>query len=189
MEDALTWARREFGGVGLPDVRLRRRLVEVAAGIRENPRGTLPRVFEAQAALKGAYRLLSHDAISHTEVLRAHVERTREACREPGEYLLIEDTTALSFSQRSEIVGMGPLGYENTQGLLAHTCLAARIEQWTDDDRPEVTLCGLFGQECWAREIPQGTRAERKKARRSRVHVNRIDGVVLCARRVDSRSR
>ena len=26
MEDALAWARREFGGLGLPDIRLRRRL-------------------------------------------------------------------------------------------------------------------------------------------------------------------
>jgi len=166
MENAWEWARQQFRGVQFSDLRRGRRLVEVAASIRAEPRGTLPRALESKAALKAAYRSFSHVEVSHEEVLHAHVARTREACREPGEYFLLEDTTALSFSQRTPISGMGPLSNEGTQGLLAHTCLAARIEQWDDSDQPEVTLCGIFGQECWARKEPQGTREERKKAKR-----------------------
>lgn len=164
--DAFTWAHEEFWGAPLRDVRLRRRLVEVAACIRENPCGTLPRAIEGKAQLKGAYRLFSHPEVGHGQILHAHLQRTRENCRQPGEYLLIEDTTALSFTQRAPVSGMGLLTHEGSQGLLVHTCLAARIEQWNGRGKPEVMLAGLFAQECWARENPQGTRKERKKAKR-----------------------
>jgi len=41
----MEWAREHFwnpGGVPLNDLRRQRRLIEVAACIRKNPRGTLP---------------------------------------------------------------------------------------------------------------------------------------------------
>ena len=164
--DATNWAHDEFWRAALPDLRLRRRLVEVAACIRENPCGTLPRAVRGRAALKGAYRLLSHPGVTHDEVLRPHWERTRAACGCPGGYLLIEDTTALSFSQRGPITGMGPLTHDFSQGLSVHTCLAARIEGFDESFDARVLLEGVFGQECWARDTPQGTRKERKKAKR-----------------------
>lgn len=166
MEHALAWAHAHFWGAKLADIRLMRRLVEVAACILNNPCGTLPQAMESKAAAKGAYRFFANEDVSYEVVLEPHVEHTREACREAGEYLLIEDTTALSFSQRAEIEGLGPMSNKGTQGLFVHTCLAARIGGWTEDHTPQVTLEGLFGQECWVRETPQGTRETRKKAKR-----------------------
>lgn len=164
--DSFAWAHQQFWGAPLPDLRLVRRLVEVAASIRRNPCGTLPRAILGKASLKGAYRLFSHPEVGHEQILRTHAEQTRDRCREPGQYLLIEDTTALSFTQRGAIAGMGPLTDESSQGILVHTCLGTRIEQWDAQGRPEVTLTGVFGQECWVREKPEGTRLQRKKAKR-----------------------
>lgn len=164
--DAFTWAHQQFWDSPLPDLRLNRRLVEIAACVRQNPCGTLPRSVANLAALKGAYRLLNHPEVSHQQILHAHVERTREACRQPGAYLLIEDTTALSFTQRATMAGMGILTHEGTQGLWVHTCLGMRIEQWAPRGHPEVTVAGVFGQDCWARPAPQGTRKQRKKTKR-----------------------
>jgi len=169
MEDALEWAHSQFWGVRLPDLRQCRRLVEVGACIRENPCGTLPRAMGNHAATKAAYRLFSDERVSYEEVLRVHVAHTRGDCSNPGEYLLIEDTTSLSFSQRSAMAGMGPMSSEYSQGLFVHTCLAAQVAQWSAAHEPEVTLKGLFGQECWARKEPVGTRKERKKAKRKSV--------------------
>jgi hypothetical protein len=166
--DAMTWAHDEFRAASLPDARLTWRLVAVAACIRENPCGTLPQAIRGPAALKGAYRLLSHPEVSHAKIVQPHVEGTRAACAQPGEYLLIEDTTTLSFSQRGEMTGMGPLTHGYSQGLLAHTCLAARVEGWDEAFKPQAMLCGLFAQECWARQAPTGTRPERKKAKRKK---------------------
>jgi len=164
--EAMTWAQEQFWGVRLCDIRLERRLVEVAACIRENPRGTLPRAVSDPMALKGAYRLLSNPKVTHEKVRLPHVAATREKCRTAGDYLIIEDTTALSFTQRGPVKGMGPLTQESSQGFLAHTSLAARIARWSAENEPEVTLVGVFGQESWARPVPQGTRAQRKRVKR-----------------------
>lgn len=163
--EAIAWAREHFLSAKLGDFRLQRRLAEMAACIRENPRGTLPQAVEAPMELKAAYRLLSNPKVTHAKILQPHITATRQRCRKAGEYLLIEDTTALSFTQRAGIRGMGPLTNETSQGFLAHTNLAVRVERWDKSHQPEVVLMGVFGQQCWARKAPQGTRAERKKAK------------------------
>jgi transposase-like protein/transposase Tn5 family protein/DDE family transposase len=146
--NAMIWAHEQFWGAKLGDIRLQRRLVEVAACIRKNPRGTLPRAVGDSMALKGAYRLLSNPSVTHERILQPHVAATRERCRAPGDYLIIEDTTALSFTQRGTVQGMGPLTKKSSQGFLAHTSLAARIAHWREQNEPEVTLEGVFGQQC-----------------------------------------
>jgi hypothetical protein len=117
-------------------------------------------------ALKAAYRLLSNAKVTHENILHPHVERTRRRCGERGEYLLIEDTTALSFTHREGVHGMGPLTQQGTQGFLVHTNLAMRVENWDEENSPAVTLVGVFSQQCWVREKPTGTRAERKRDKR-----------------------
>ncbi len=166
MNAAHAWANAEFGKVNLSDARLNRRLIVTAAHIRENPCGTLTRTITAKSELKGAYRLFENEKVKHLDILQPHLEKTRQACRATGEYLLIEDTTECSFSQRGNIPGMGPLTHKTSQGFLAHTCLATRIERWNTDATPELTVMGLFGQECWARETHKGSLAQRKKKKR-----------------------
>lgn len=164
--DTFSWAHEQFWSAKMGDVRLQRRLVEVASCIRKNPRGTLPQAITNAMDLKAAYRLLGKPKVTHERILEPHVNATWERCREAGDYLIIEDTTALSFTQRDGVEGLGPLTGESSQGLLAHTSLAARIGQWSDDGQPAVTLAGVFGQQTWAREEPEGSRAERKRAKR-----------------------
>lgn len=164
--EAMAWAREQFWSAALCDLRLQRRLVEVAACIRENPRGTLPRALGEPMALKGAYRLLGNPKVTHERVLEPHIIATRDKCRVAGDYLIIEDTTALSFTQRGAAKGMGPLTQPSSQGFLVHTSLAARIAHWSGQNEPEVTLAGVFGQQCWARQTPEGTRAQRKRVQR-----------------------
>jgi hypothetical protein len=89
----------------------------------------------------------------------------REKIRSAGEYLLLEDTSAFSFTQRDPLAGMGPLTNSGAQGFLVHSNLAVRIAHW-DENVPSINLVGLLGQQCWARQTPQGTRAERKKKQR-----------------------
>jgi len=104
--------------------------------------------------------------VTHEKILQPHVDATREQCRAPGEYLMVEDTTTLSFTQRDKVGGMGPLTHKDSQGFLVHTNLALQVERWSGAHEPEVTPVGLFGQSSWVRETPSGTRQERKRARR-----------------------
>lgn len=164
--NVLAWANQEFGEASLSDVRLQRRLVATAARIRLNPCGTLTRTITNVSELKGAYRLFANPKVRYWDIMEHHFDKTRQACRASGAYLMIEDTTELSFSQREKISGLGPLTKEGSQGFLAHTCLSMRIEGWSTDEKPDLTVVGLFGQECWARKPVEGSRAERKKVKR-----------------------
>jgi len=115
--DAKEWAMIEFSGAQLGDVRRTRRLVEVAARLAENPRGTLPGTFPRWSDLKAAYGLLSNEQVTHGNVMDPHWARTRQACQERGEYLLVEDTTELDFTSHQAAEGLGRIGNDGGRGL------------------------------------------------------------------------
>ncbi len=154
LSTARDWAWQHFGSATLGDRRRTRRLVDMAAAIAGTPGKSLPGTLPGWAALKGAYRLLESDAVSHGQIIGPHLELTRQACAGPGEYLVIEDTTALSFTSR-QAEGLGWVGDDETaKGLLVHSSLALRIEGWSQDQEPAVTVVGLLGQRVWSRNGP-----------------------------------
>jgi hypothetical protein len=153
----------EFGSAQLGDARRSARLVNVSAAIANYPHGTLPASLPDWADLKAAYRLFDNEAVTYERILTPHWLRTRELCRQPGEYLLIEDTTMLDFTLHPKTKGLGWLTRDEwSRGLLLHTTLALRVEAWDLQQCPEVSLVGLLGQECWIRQH------QRRKAKESR---------------------
>src|SRR5438445_762241 len=90
LQPAGQWAREEFAFADLGDPRLNKRLVNVASKLAASPGGTLPQAFPDWAELKAAYRFFDNRGVDFGKVLQPHLERTRLACREPGEYLIIE---------------------------------------------------------------------------------------------------
>lgn len=136
------------------DVRRTRRLVGVAAALAHCPSGTLPQALPHWSELKAAYRLLDNRAVSDEAILAPHLARTRRACTQAGEYLLVEDTTLLDYSGHRATRGLGRIGNDRGRGLLLHTTLAARVEGWDAQERPQMQVLGLAGQECWARTGP-----------------------------------
>jgi hypothetical protein len=150
------WAQAEFGFAQLGDQRRNNRLVNIAQHLAASPGGTLPQAFPQWAELKAAYRFFGQRGVSFERILAPHLERTRQACRESGEYLLIEDTTLLDYSLHSATEGLGFIG-NGGRGFELHSTLAVQVEGWTLEQRPEGTLRGLFGQQCYApRPTPKG---------------------------------
>lgn len=166
IDGAMKWAGREFGGVRLGDRRRTRRVVRVAADLARCPSGTLPAALRHWKELKGAYRLFSNQRVSYPAVLESHCQRTEAACRQPGEYLLIEDRTLLDYSAHRATRGLGRIGNDGGVGFMLHTTLAVKMEA-----EEAVRVIGLLGQSCWAR---QGSSARAKKERwRQRVSRSR----------------
>ena len=91
----------------------------------------------------------------------------RQACRVGGIWLHIEDTTTLSFNERKDVEGLGWTGHKEGRskgkGIFLHTALNARIESWTENQNPQVTLQGLVSQEWWVRTEPSKHGKESKK--------------------------
>src|SRR3974390_1275445 len=165
-----TWAQEQFGFAQLGDKRRNKRLIKVATHLAANPSGTLPQAFAQWAELKGAYRLLDQPHVTFERVIAPHGERTLAACRQAGEYLIIEDTTLLDFSMRPACEDLGFIGDGQGRGFELHSTLAVRVESWTLDQRPEGTVMGLLHQQCRTpRPAPKGeTRGQRlSRPRRS----------------------
>ena len=151
------WAQNEFGFAQLGDQRRNKRLVNIAQHLAAAPGGTLPHAFADWAELKAAYRFFGQRGVSFERVLAPHRERTRQACRQPGEYLLIEDTTLLDYSHHGAGQDLGIIGDGVGRGFELHSALAVRVEGWTLEQRPEGTVVGLFEQECRSpRAAPTG---------------------------------
>jgi len=140
----------EFALAEVGDARLSRRLVQVASAIAQCPSGTLPQALPQWSELKAAYRLFSNPKVSYEAVIEPHWQRTRQSCGEPGEYLFLEDATELDFSTHQHTRGLGQLG-DYGYGLKLNTVIVARVEAWTLDHSPEVSLLGIAAQHCWAR--------------------------------------
>src|SRR6267154_4790379 len=91
------WAQLEFGLASLGDRRRTQRLVTIATHLALSPGGTLPQAFPHWAELKAAYRFFGQRGVTFEQVIAPHLARIRQFCRQPGEYLLIEDTTLLDY--------------------------------------------------------------------------------------------
>ena len=164
------WAQSEFALATLGDQRRTKRLVNIAEGLARSPGGTLPQAFPTWDQLKAAYRFFDQPKVSYEEILRPHWERTRASCREPGEYLLIEDTTELDYTGHPATEELGPIGNGGGRGLFLHSTLACRVEAWTLDQRPEGIVVGLLGQQNWTRRGPARGQSEtwRQRVKRPR---------------------
>jgi len=151
------WAQNEFAFAQLGDLRRSKRLVNIATHLAIHPGGTLPQAFPAWAELKATYRFFGQRGVTFERVLAPHLERTRQECRQPGEYLIIEDTTLLDYSEHSATQELGIIGDGSGRGFELHSALAVRIEAWTLEQRPEGTVVGLLGQQCRTpRRPPRG---------------------------------
>ena len=145
------WAVSEFASAQLGDRRLTKRVVKIATNLAQSPGGTLPQAFPHWADLKGAYRFFDQPKVTFERVQNPHWQRTRQACQEPGEYLLIEDTSELDYTNHPATAEMGSIGDGRGRGLLLHTTLALRLEGEDSQERPQGIVLGLLHQQCWSR--------------------------------------
>jgi hypothetical protein len=154
LQPAARWAEQEMNDAQLGDRRRTRRLVRVAAALAENPHGTLPATFPEWRDLRAG-----------------HPRRTAAACHQPGQYLLLEDTTTLSFNSHAEAAGLGPVNDRASRGILVHNTLALRVSAWDGSHAPVTALVGLAGQHCWTR--PKKGLSRKQKAREGRLRRQR----------------
>jgi len=166
LQSAPQWAQNEFALAPLGDRRRNPRLVNIATHLAASPGGTLPQAFPDWAELKAAYRFFDQRGVTFERVQTPHVARTRAACRQPGEYLLIEDTTLLDYSHHPAAQDLGPIGNGAGRGFELHSTLAVRVEAWTLAQRPEGVVVGLLGQQLRTpRAAPAGESARARLSR------------------------
>jgi hypothetical protein len=161
------WAQWQFASAKLGDRRRTQRLVTMATRLAQKPTGTLPQAFAQWKDLKAAYRLVNHVEFGPDEIQQPHRQHSLQACREAGEYLLIEDTTELDYSSHPRTEQLGFIGNGRGRGILLHSTLAVRVEGWESNEEAQGVAVGLLGQSSWIR--PQkGLRYQNWRHRMSR---------------------
>lgn len=152
----LTFGEAHFGAARLGDVRRTRRLVETADRIAQHPGGTLPDKLQDPAALKGVYRLMNADQVTHASVLEPHRQQTLERMRaSDGPVLTLHDDTELDYTAKQSLKGLGQIGNGSHRGYICHNSLAVAAQT--------REVLGLANQILHCRpEVPEGeTRAQR----------------------------
>lgn len=167
--DVAQWAEQQFGGCDLGDARRTRRAVRTAALFAVNPSGSTPEQTETWDDCKAAYRLFDNRAVSFAGLAGPHWERTR--VRTSGHYLLLSDTTTISFDGRRQISGLGIVSRGHTQGFMLHSALMA--------DANDGQIIGLAGQTIHYRQrVPK---KEKRSASLQRARESEIWGQVITA--------
>jgi hypothetical protein len=175
-QDTAAWAQLHFAGVSLGDVRRSRRALTIAEGMADNPGQSIPQFFSHPYAVKAAYSFFDRPEATPERLQAVHRELVLERLRaEPGVYLLVEDSSEISFSGLEKpIEGLGFISNarEGLQGFLLHSVLAMRWQRDTRNEgerRPPVEVLGLASQSYRVREHePRGRGTESSTARKWR---------------------
>jgi hypothetical protein len=155
--DVNRWAEQQFGDCELGDARRTERAVKAAAQFAAHPSGSTPEQTETWSDCKATYRLFDNADVTFTGLATPHWQQTRD--RPPGHYLLIDDTTTVSFDGDREISGMGIITHSSAQGFMLHSSLMV--------DAADGEIIGLAGQTIHYRQkVPKGEKARKRLLRR-----------------------
>jgi hypothetical protein len=120
------WAEADFSRAPFADKRLEARVKKIATDFARRPTASIPQASQNWAATKAAYRLFDNPSVSEKEILENHRLATVERIRAEKLVFVIQDTTALNYSEHPATEGIGPIGNnaDKTKGLFVHGSLA-----------------------------------------------------------------
>lgn len=108
----------------------------MASQFAAHPSGSTPEQTECWSDCKAAYNLLNSEDVTFSALASPHWEQTK--ARTSGHYLLLGDTTTISFDGDRQIAGMGIISSGTAHGYLLHSSLMVDAERGT--------IIGLAGQ-------------------------------------------
>lgn len=166
------WARQQFEGTRFGHCARRKRLLSYAQALAEQPGKSIPELFPRKYDIDAVYAFLDLPEATPDAIQAGHRRWVTAQMRLPGRYLLLEDTTYISYSHRPEPVeGLGPIGTSDEgQGFLLHSILVARAPRMSQPDatghRPPFEVLGLADQQSLVRESrPEGEPSDASKQR------------------------
>jgi hypothetical protein len=137
-----------FGNLRLPDERLLNRLNFILPVVQAAPDKSFPELFSRKSELDGFYRFVGNERVSSTTLCDAAISATVKRLKEfpEGEAILaIHDTTEFSFSETSQVEGLGRMNHGKKKGFFGHFSIAVTLER---------EIIGLLGLHAWARTKP-----------------------------------
>lgn len=175
------WFDRELAGCSFADERLSKRLRKLVAQIGGAMGQSIPLVCQDWANTKAAYRFLSNNRVSESDILAGHFQSTRDrTIATNGPVLVLHDTTEFTYQREStDAIGItksinsgrdkaGRLRSHTVCGILMHSSLAVTI-----DGLP----LGLAAVKFWTRKKFKGTAALKKKINPTRIPIEKKESI------------
>jgi len=157
-ETIRAWAEDNFGAAHLSDIRRIDRVVTIGEAMAVNAGKSIPQLFASPYDVKAAYNLFKNEEATLENIQAGHREKVRLTMTSKGIYLLIEDTTTMSWSGNEAIPGLGPIGNGKSglQGFLMHSVIGVRwapeIFNQAVEKRPPVEILGIVHQKYFVRQ-------------------------------------
>lgn len=162
MNHVAQWIETEFEGIDLGDQRRNTRVRKMVTRMAKRPGDSLPKQMNGWKTLKGAYRLLDNERVSHEKLSQPHWQLTRKRAGKAGKMvLMVQDITELDYTERVGTRGLGPIGNHQGRGLMVHNSLAVAAE--------DAQVLGLAYQQVWQREEESYRQKETRSQRQRRV--------------------
>jgi hypothetical protein len=128
--DPELWARTHFAKADLGHFTRNGRVETIVVAMATAPGLPIPQLFSRTYDVKAASTLFDHQTATPDHLQQGHRAWVKDQLARPGTYLLLEDTTTVSFSHRHRpIPGLGAVGdgSDGLQGFFLHSVLALRI--------------------------------------------------------------
>lgn len=138
----MTSIAEELNTINLGDQRLNRRARRVLEKLYAKPGASIPAACGGWPETKAAYRLFDQEGVTAQQLLEPHYRASTERMAVHEVVLCIQDTTELDYTGKT-IEGLGPLNYEQRQGLYVHPTVAVT---------PQRLCLGVLDAWNWARE-------------------------------------
>ena len=158
--ETTAWAQEEFGSADLGDKRRTERLKMMAARMAERPGGKLPRVYEFEAELEGAYRFVENSEVSIAEMERARGEACARRLASTSMTIVPVDQTSVKLPEQRKTQNFGSVGTRSSRARGVHLMTALAL------DDAGVVL-GVLCQDRWLRsDVPTPPRKKGRNGKR-----------------------
>ena len=105
-ESPRIWAENNFSGAEMSDIRRIDRVVTIAEAMAASPGKSIPDMFASTYDVKATYGLFKHQEATPDNLQAGHRDLVKQQIQDQGVYLLIEDTTDMSWSDNKPIPGL-----------------------------------------------------------------------------------
>jgi hypothetical protein len=137
------WVLEELVGSEFGDKRLTERFIKLVQGLSQQSEESIPVALDNWSEICAAYRFFSNEKVTQEKVFSSHRESALKRIKAEKVILLLQDTSEINYSSKTDIVGLGPLNTETHRGLLLHPVLAIT---------PERLCLGALSNHMWVRE-------------------------------------
>jgi hypothetical protein len=163
IEQSLEWVKKTWSNVKLGDKRRNQRTIKLANHLLRSPAVSLPQATLSWSDLKGAYRLLNEEDVTHQALQENHWAQVLDSAKnQSGPVLFIQDGSVLDYSNRKGTSGLGPIGNHEGDGINLHSCLVVSLGSTTP------AILGLAYQKVWVRpeKSKRGTESRSQRHKR-----------------------